>query len=170
MQLELWTSLPEGIHASPSVQPGSEWARTTTATSGRSLLALCESSGRVGSLARMLLGTSRWGSTKCFLTWRAWATPGKRLLFQLVPSRPLIDETGFGLWPTPRSRMTGRVTRERLNDLNRNLERALAEVGENGLPNPDWLEWLMGYPIGWTELKPSVTLSCPELPKRSSAQ
>jgi hypothetical protein len=22
-----------------------------------------------------------------------------------------------------------------------------------GTPNPEWLEWLMGFPIGWTELE-----------------
>jgi hypothetical protein len=27
-----------------------------------------------------------------------------------------------------------------------------------GQLNPTWLEWLMGYPIGWTELKPLATL------------
>ena len=24
-----------------------------------------------------------------------------------------------------------------------------------GQLNPDWVEWLMGWPIGWTDLKPS---------------
>ncbi len=23
--------------------------------------------------------------------------------------------------------------------------------------NPDWVEWLMGWPIGWTDLKPLAT-------------
>lgn len=27
-----------------------------------------------------------------------------------------------------------------------------SEVG--GKLNPDWVEWLMGWPIGWTDLKP----------------
>lgn len=26
-----------------------------------------------------------------------------------------------------------------------------------GALNPTWVEWLMGFPIGWTELKPSET-------------
>jgi hypothetical protein len=26
-----------------------------------------------------------------------------------------------------------------------------------GLLNPDWVEWLMGWPIGWTNLKPLET-------------
>lgn len=27
----------------------------------------------------------------------------------------------------------------------------------NGALNPDWVEWLMGFPIGWTALEPSET-------------
>ena len=38
-----------------------------------------------------------------------------------------------------------------------------SEYGRNEIPlaaqvggplNPDWVEWLMGWPIGWTDLKP----------------
>jgi hypothetical protein len=28
------------------------------------------------------------------------------------------------------------------------------EGGKGGLLNPDWIEWLMGWPIGWTALQP----------------
>ena len=29
--------------------------------------------------------------------------------------------------------------------------------GRIGYLNPEWIEWLMGYPIGWTELDASET-------------
>jgi hypothetical protein len=32
-----------------------------------------------------------------------------------------------------------------------------------GTLNPTWVEWLMGFPIGWTELPPSATPSSPKL-------
>jgi hypothetical protein len=32
-----------------------------------------------------------------------------------------------------------------------------------GRLNPTWVEWLMGYPLAWTDLKPSATPSCPKL-------
>ena len=32
--------------------------------------------------------------------------------------------------------------------------------GRTGLTNPEFLEWLMGYPIGWTALNASETPSC----------
>jgi hypothetical protein len=27
-------------------------------------------------------------------------------------------------------------------------------ASDGGQLNPEWVEWLMGWPIGWTELKP----------------
>jgi hypothetical protein len=30
-------------------------------------------------------------------------------------------------------------------------------LGSGGQLNPDWTEWLMGWPIGWTDLKPLET-------------
>ncbi len=34
--------------------------------------------------------------------------------------------------------------------------------GKRGDVNPNWKEWLMGYPIGWTDLSASETPSCPK--------
>jgi hypothetical protein len=34
-----------------------------------------------------------------------------------------------------------------------------------GLLNPQWVEWLMGFPIGWTDCDASETQSCPRSPK-----
>ena len=31
------------------------------------------------------------------------------------------------------------------------------DLGDGGHLNPDWIEWLMGWPIGWTALKPLET-------------
>ena len=38
-----------------------------------------------------------------------------------------------------------------------------------GKLNPTWVEWLMGWPIGWTDLKLSVTDKCRDVrPKRGA--
>ncbi len=42
-----------------------------------------------------------------------------------------------------------------MNNLHELLE--CTPLGKIGLMNPAYLEWLMGYPTGWTELKPSET-------------
>lgn len=60
----------EDFLASLSVQPGSDEARKMTVTSGRKCLELYRRSDPVGSLVRMLLASSHWRSTKCFLTWK----------------------------------------------------------------------------------------------------
>jgi len=53
------------------------------------------------------------------------------------------------------------------------LLRSFVEVtplGRIGLLNPEWVEWLMGYPIGWTAYNASGTRSCRSRHTRSSRQ
>ncbi len=87
--------------ASLSVAPGSDEARQMTVTSGLRCSELLRKSDPVGCLARMLLASSAWHSTACYLTWRESATPRRRLLFQLVPSVRPTDEIESGWLPTP---------------------------------------------------------------------
>ena len=146
-------SLQEDFLASHSVNAGSEEARTMTAQSGEKWLELYRRQDPLGCLVRTLVGSRRWGSTTCFLTWRAWDTPAKRSLFQLAPSTPRTDETEFGLLPTPRTQMTRKVEL-REGGHRSNLEEVIAEwFGDHGNLNPEFVEWLMGYPLGWTDLK-----------------
>ena len=152
-QWDMLTSLQEGTLASHSVLPGSKEARQTTVTSGRNLLALYERLGPVGSLARMLLDISTWASTVCWLTWKDLATPGKRLLFRLVPSMPRTDEIGFGLWRTPDANMgeRGPKSQEMYEECLKTGKHAITLNDQvNGPLNPTWVEWLMGYPENWT--------------------
>jgi len=62
-----------------------------------------------------------------------------------------------GFWPTPASRdYKGAVAPETLEAKGRNetnsLGDAIGEGGQQGSLNPDWVEWLMGIPIGWTDI------------------
>lgn len=50
----------------------------------------------------------------------------------------------------------GGYYRKNLHELLEATPRGIA-----GRMNPTWIEWLMGYPTGWTELKHSETPSCP---------
>ena len=208
MTLDLFA---EGTHASHLAVPGSEKARTMTATSGRKCIELLKLSGRDGSLPRMLLDTSAWASTLCYLTWKPKTTPTGRLLFRLVPSMPSTEGIECGLWRTPTAEDSANRTFARNN---RGEPKLSAQVKlwptlrandpekrgdfkndpRNGLPaaakfwptahancstgagqspkkqggenlqtavagqlNPTWVEWLMGYPEGWTDLKDSAT-------------
>ena len=104
IDLEDWlTSLSGDTPASPSRLPGSDEAIKMTDTSGRKCLELSKLSGRLGSLEKMLLDTSLWASTRCYLTWKPKDTKQGALLFRLSPQMPDIDATDAGLWATPNS-------------------------------------------------------------------
>jgi hypothetical protein len=57
--------------------------------------------------------------------------------------------TAVRMWPTPRCFMHKDST----------TDRGKSNLGEvvGGSLNPPWVEWLMGWPLGWTDLKPLET-------------
>lgn len=227
---------PEDSRASRSAWPASEEAVKMTVTSGQRCSELLKSSGPVGLLARMLLGSSIWRSTRCFLTWKGKATKQGRLYFRLVPLTHGTNATELASWagtedravyfiPTPRAHniptsekakrqhksspslidyarifptptaqdCKGSNSMEHLAQGNRIAQlanavklyptpstgaglcggtgnyqqlKALEESGEitpeerrsmaagnGGQLNPAWVEALMGFPPGWTELE-----------------
>jgi DNA-cytosine methyltransferase len=72
-------------------------------------------------------------------------------------------------WPTPKAQPSGpdyaRTNREGSDAAD--LATAVAR-GTPGQLNPTWVEWLMGFPLGWTDLQPSGTLSCQLSPNGSA--
>jgi hypothetical protein len=67
--------------------------------------------------------------------------------------------TGSGSWPTPVASMAkgsspGSLIRKSGRDRSRDrLDHAVMAL-HGGPLNPEWVEWLMGWPIGWTDLRP----------------
>jgi len=63
--------------------------------------------------------------------------------------------TRKGLWPTPRTKgMCGGTgnwaqLKAKCEDI---TEARQMGAGNGGQLNPTWVEWLMGYPLGWTDL------------------
>ena len=110
-------SLVGDSHASLGVLPGSDEARRMTATSGRRCLGLSRNSGPIGCLARMLLGSSIWGSTMRYLTWKPRGTKRGLPYFQLVPSEPSTEGIGSLLWRTPETSAGGTVSEEVLEEM-----------------------------------------------------
>jgi hypothetical protein len=64
------------------------------------------------------------------------------------------------LWPTPQATDSNKWSNQTLIDRKAKgqqirLNTAVSpQGGAGGQLNPAWVEWLMGWPIGWTELKP----------------
>ena len=78
---------------------------------------------------------------------------------------------GRSIWPTPTATMhkgsgpaalTRKDGKDRSND---RLDHKLQSLEGSGALNPTWVEWLMGFPTGHTDLQPSETPSC--LPSQS---
>lgn len=82
-------------------------------------------------------------------------------------NQPGISKTsGWGLasavnlWPTPNASDSNKWSNQSLADRKAKgqqvrLNAAVSpQGGAGGQLNPEWVEWLMGWPIGWTELKP----------------
>ena len=159
-------------HASHLAQQGNEKDQMTSATYGLKCSGLLNKQSPLGSCVKMLLDTSAWVSTRCWLTWKTKATPGKRLLFQLAQKTRHTNAIGYGLFSTPTALMplesqdpvdrifklkSGRLRKASkkgsTGSLNWNQERL--HLGE--IPTPELCESWMGYPIGWTDLKHSET-------------
>ena len=115
-------------------------------------------------LAKYDPDTSSWRTSQLCLdgvlaefseTWPRSGLMRNGTAYQLPPLVRLTDETGFGLWPTPVARSwkdNGSPAEYRRNEIP-----LAAQVG--GQLNPTWVEWLMGFPLGWTALEPSATPS-----------
>ena len=112
--------------------------------------------------------------------------------FRLVASVPRTSGGGSGLWPTARATdhktprgKTGNRTREASHRAGWTLSEAvtfwptptanrwsgLQSHGKNlilGKLNPQWVEWLMGYPLGWTDCEGSATPSSRSARSKSS--
>lgn len=90
-----------------------------------------------------------------------WLMGYEQQFTKLIPTPTATDYRGGSLsryWK-PDSQIV-HVEREREKRGYDGLLRSLAEVtplGRIGYLNPAWVEWLMGYPIGWTELNASET-------------
>ena len=71
----------------------------------------------------------------------------------------LVSSVKHNSYPTPRS-SDGKGS-SRLNAANKcrmrgyspNLQEHIAEISGGGKLNPRWVEWLMGWPIGWSSLE-----------------
>src|SRR5690625_3222590 len=102
------------------------------------------------------------GSTSFLPTFTRWGSMQNGELFPQPIAVHHTRESVYGFWPTPTASMskgtsqaalTRKDGRSRINDrLDHNV---MASHG--GQLNPPWVEWLMGWPIGQTDLNPLET-------------
>lgn len=102
---------------------------------------------------------------------RQWASPNARDWKDSGSSQGNRKSPNLGTqvhWPTPRTAgmCGGTGSWELLNKNTTKEEARLMGAGNGGKLNPTWVEWLMGWPPGWTDLKPLVTDKFPCVPQQ----
>jgi DNA (cytosine-5)-methyltransferase 1 len=61
-------------------------------------------------------------------------------------------------WPSPKARdWKDGTSQGTMNRQSPDLGKVVGQSKETGSLNPTWVEWLMGWPLGWTDLKPLET-------------
>ena len=128
-----------------------------------------------GSFTKYDQDSCSWKTHQCSLlgdldefleTWPQWGLMRDGECWEQRTLEQTIRGTGFGLsekLPTPQAS----DNRDRGNMSNPSIQRRVA-IGKqimlsqsvdpnSGQLNPTWVEWLMGWPLGWTDLKPLET-------------
>lgn len=101
------------------------------------------------------------GLTEFSQTWPRSGMMRSGTAYQLPSLVRVTDATVSGSWPTPlASEGKGGIQK---NLLTTRPSGARRQIGLRdvlgGHPNPQWLEWLMGFPDNWTELSSLETQS-----------
>ena len=103
-------------------------------------------------------------------TWPRWGSMRNGECWEQMKLEQIIKETEYGLsermWPTPnawdgkrgpRSLENLQTKKHQINLITAVRHLSGTENQSGGQLNPMWVEWLMGWPLGWTELKPLET-------------
>ena len=117
-------------------------------------------------------------STQYCATLPRWGSMQNGVCWEQTPLAPHTSETEYGcLLPTPNARDWKDTPGMSLTGINpdgsqRNRTDQLARAvyaeqpTSNGSLNPTWVEWLMGWPLGWTDLKQLEMDKCHSVPAR----
>jgi hypothetical protein len=158
LELECWSPSMSSAGGSPART--SPWRVTGLASRGSGQG--CGRSTPV-SLASYDPATSLWRTSQRSLlggwsefsgTWPRSGMTRNGTAYRLPPLVPLIPEIDYGLLPTPQARDWKDGSEPRSHGRhNEALPVVMAALGHPGRMLPDFPEWAMGYPIGWTALE-----------------
>ena len=134
-----------------------------------------------GWLAKYSPDLCLWKTPQCSLlgeeqeslqTLPRWGMTVDGLLWEQPTLAPLTKEKECGLlqnWPTPDANCGKRGTQPKWEPIRKSgqpaqytINQAVRDMEKNngGNLNPMWIEWLMGWPLGWTDLKPLEMDKC----------
>jgi len=151
------TLFAEDIPVSPSALLESEKEQTTPDTYGLGSvtpLAYYDQSSRSW---KMFGDISLWGELPSLENLPPSGMTRNGVLYQRPDWEPHIDANELLSWPTPLAgswHSTGhrKILQRRVDD-GTLTEQQAKDLSNGGKTNPAFHEWLMGFPIGWTDLK-----------------
>ena len=167
---------PADSHASHFPWLESKKAKGTNVTCGRKCSELSTKLRRVGWWVKTFLESCELPLPTLSRTWSVKAITSSCLILKLRLSARRTGESASRLWPTATARdykdgtaklfptpsvgaglCGGTGNFQQLKALSEcgvitEEERKSMSAGNGGRLNPAWVEWMMGYPIGWTEV------------------
>ena len=162
----MWVRRTEGSESGLWLTPSTVDIGERSEKSMENRFAYRKKIGRNGVSAGCLseqIAWSKGGNPVTYMSREKWPTPrayeggayrdmngnkkisGLKVAVQIFPTPTTRDYKG-GRCPETLE-LSGRTENNSLNDKVNSME------GITGQLNPNWVDWLMGYPIGWTDLK-----------------
>tara|TARA_Y100000052_G_C2922433_1_gene69147 strand:+ start:118 stop:705 length:588 start_codon:yes stop_codon:yes gene_type:complete len=153
---------PETVEAWEKAQEPNMWAtpRASDMKEGRTLN---EKGQRISKSSDLVFGANLADQVKMWPTPRACTAMSAENIHNRAKDKfpNLESEVARSMWPTPqasdnrdRGCMEDPSIKRRIRMGKQiGLTTAVKETRSSGSLNPEWVEWLMGYPRGWTDLK-----------------
>jgi len=149
-----------GILASRSQQQESEKEKMIQDTCGPTSDNTLKPSDQIDAFSRMSKDTYRWDSPASSAIWKKMVSQQRGEYSQRVKLAHPTKESESISWPTPSARdykggyQGGRIRNGKVSfdTLDVAVQHYSGDKDKVGHLNPEWVEWLMGVPIGWTEL------------------
>lgn len=155
----------EDFLASRTASSESGLQKMTNGTYGLNSSGLSESCGRSMLLAKMLMAYYQQYMSPFAATWKQKDTKSGRSVFRLTLSVRTMKDTGFVFLASPRASQDFKPIRKQTpQEYNGRHGNALCaslgiicqeRIGQ--YINPQFVEWMMGFPIGWGGISDTKT-------------
>ena len=188
--VEKWTSCLEVIHANLSQHQANDLEQKIQDTSGPISQMEFDSCDHTFAFSRTSKDTSLLDSEKSLANWKALVIAQRGEYSRRVKLVLPIEENVSSLWPTPCASKAqkagisnkgkgGKILAEEVKKYSTPTARMWKDIGcpaefrrttpslaiqVGGKLSADWVEWLMGIPIGWTDCDCAGTALSQQLP------
>ena len=169
----------EVIHAKALVQPESKKETKTQDICGHIYGDTLNQLDLFNAYLKTCKDTSHSGCYQSLANWNHSVTEQRGEYSQRLKLALCTKEKEFLFYPTPSAHEARLGYQDRSDSTKKGTQESLTTVVVNnaggrkkcsGHLNPDWVEWLMGVPIGWTELGSWETELCHKQPLKHGSR